>query len=289
MARGRRDKNARARTVSAPPRKQEPEQAASGRWKGPLTWFAGIASGVIIAAVGVVFTTWFNGPGSGAIDAVSSGPPIEVGHVAVDDSELPTVLREPVTDPGERVLMRSGGSDQLDALLTRHRVASVGDMNVTVVLVGNRNSVRIVDMKPVVRSRGLVSDGAFLAPITAGEVDTVELSTDLDRPPLRFTTPEDRRTSYFSKKQIDLKRDERVTLSLSIRGKKQYYEFDLVATVLAGDRSEQVVIKGPDGSPFRLTGAAKSYRSYYQESAMGGWEFRSRDQWCASDPVPEEC
>jgi len=281
MARGRRN-NTRKRKPPATPPKQESEQPESGRWKGLLTWFAGIASAVIIGAVGVVFTAWFNGPGSSAIDKISGGPPVEVAHVAIDYAERPTVLREPVTDPSERALMRTSGSRR-EAVLTRHRMALIGDMNATVVLVGNRSSARIVDIEPVIRTRGPVSDGAYLSPITAGEVGTIELHADLDRPAPRFTTSKDRRTPYFRKKQIDLKRDERVTLNLSIRGKKHYYEFDLVATVLAGDRSVEVVIHGPDGGPFRLTGPAKSYRSYYRESNLGGWELVPRDQWCAAN------
>ncbi|SEU34698.1 hypothetical protein SAMN05421811_112101 [Nonomuraea wenchangensis] len=84
------------------------------------------------------------------------------------------------------------------------------------------------------------------------------MAANLDRPAPRFTAGGD--IPYFRKKQIDLKRDEPVTLSLSFTGRKAYYEFDLRAIVLAYGRTEEIVIR-PDGGPFRLTGEAARYRS----------------------------
>ncbi|WP_143082454.1 hypothetical protein [Nonomuraea wenchangensis] len=91
-----------------------------------------------------------------------------------------------------------------------------------------------------------------------GEAGTVDMAANLDRPAPRFTAGGD--IPYFRKKQIDLKRDEPVTLSLSFTGRKAYYEFDLRAIVLAYGRTEEIVIR-PDGGPFRLTGEAARYRS----------------------------
>ncbi|WP_285780606.1 hypothetical protein [Microtetraspora sp. NBRC 13810] len=246
------------------------------------TWLAGILSAVIIAAVGVVFTAWFNARGSDTVDRIGGEPPIKVGHVAVDYAEQDAVLRKPVTDPGDRAaLLGNASGSRRDAVLARHRWAPLEKADVTVVLIGNRSSLRIVDIKPRVLVREPVSDGALLIHTPAGEVGTIELAADLDDPAPRFATAEDLDISYFRKKQIDLKRDERVTLVMSITGTAAYYEFDLLVTVLAEDRTEQLTIKGPDTSPFRVTGTADAYRAYYTVSPAGGWQPISRDRACA--------
>ncbi|MBB3733855.1 hypothetical protein [Nonomuraea dietziae] len=234
---------------------------------------------MIIAVIGVVFTAWFNARGPDVFDKIGGEPPIKIGHVDIDYSERDIALREPVTDTRERaILLGEGASDsQRDAVLARHHRAPLDHASVTVVLIGNRTNLRIVDIEPRVLARKPVSDGALAFLSTAGEADTVELAADLDAAAPRFTTTKDRNASYFRKKQIDLKRDERVTLSLTVVGKKAYYEFDFLVTALAEDRTEQIEIKGPDKGSFRLTGRADAYRSYYDY----GWRPISHDQVCA--------
>lgn len=279
MARARRKRRAKSAGADEAPASRT-EEAGDGRWKAARTWVAGIVSAVLIAAIGVVFTAWFNARGPDAVDRISGTPLIKVGHVAVDYSAQDTALRTPVTDPGERAaLLGNTSGSRRDTIMASHRWAPLGQANLTVVLVGNRSSVRIVDIEPRVLGRKPVSDGALLVYTAAGEADTVELSADLDQPAPRFATAED--ASYFRKKQIDLKRDEPVTLSLSIKGAAAYYEFDLLVTVLAEDRTEQVTIEGPGKSPFRVTGIADAYRAYYAVSPLRGWQPISRGQACA--------
>ncbi|MEU4227192.1 hypothetical protein AB0F17_23105 [Nonomuraea sp. NPDC026600] len=286
MAKVRQKKRAQPARTKAP---QAEQPAGSGR-KATWTWLAGILSAVIIAAIGVVFTTWFNARGPDTFDRISGGPPITVGYVAIEYEGQLTALREPVTDPDERVALRANAAGAArEAVLTSHHRALIDTMNVTVTLVGNRSSLRIVDMKPRILTRGPVSDGALLGASGAGEIDTIELAADLDRKAPRFTTDKDLKIPYFRKKQIDVKRDERVTLSMTISGKKAYYEFDLLVTVLAEARTEQIVINGPGKSPFRLTGAAKSYRSYYGDTSLGGWQPLSGEQVCEMEPTARGC
>lgn len=283
MARRRQGKTRTRGTANKDGNPAQGEASVSG-WKTARTWLAGIVSAVLIAAIGVVFTAWYTASGTDAVDSIGGAPPLTIGHVAVDLRERPLVLREPVTGPQDRATLLGRAVDDADvaAVLARHHVATIEDMNVTVVLTGNRSSLRIIDVRPRVLLRAPPADGALLRQGTAGEVGTVELVADLDRRPIHFAAKKDPRTAYFTKKQIDLKRDERVTLSLSITGKSAYYEFDLVATVLAGDRSEQVVINGPGGVPFRLTGPADSYRSTYSGLEAGGWAPASTDQDCTA-------
>ncbi|WP_326644999.1 hypothetical protein OG884_11855 [Streptosporangium sp. NBC_01755] len=271
MGRARRNKSTSPSRDVAARQQGEVEASDPAPPKGSPAWLAGIASAVILAVFGVVFTEWYNAHGSDTVEQVRGAAPITVGHVAVDYSERDTVLREPVTDPeGRAVMLAAHAGKQRDGVLARHQMALIDSMDVTVVLTGNRTSLRIVNIVPQVLARMPVSEGARLIAITgSGETGTVEMAADLDRPAPRFTT--DGGTEYFRKKQIDLKRDERVTLSLSFTGKKAYYEFDLLVTVLADDRAEKVVIKGPDGGPFRLSGEADRYRAYYREAPQGGW------------------
>ncbi|MEU1728968.1 hypothetical protein [Nonomuraea sp. NPDC005692] len=228
---------------------------------------------MLIAAIGVVFTAWYTASGSDAVQEIGGKPPLSVGHVEVQFDERALALREPVTEPRDRAILlgKATNSSERAAMLARHHVATIEDMTATVVLKANRSSLRIIDVKPRVLTRAAPSDGALLVPGTAGQPGTVELVADLDRRPVRFALKKDPGTAYFSKKQIDLKRDEMVTLVLSIAGVKAYYEFDLVATVLAGDRSEEIVINGPGGTPFRLTGRADTYRTVYQQSGGDFW------------------
>lgn len=272
MGRARRKKRTSVGRDVAAQRQEGAEASDSASPKGLLAWLAGIASAVILAAFGVVFTGWYNANGSDTVARARGAAPITVGHMAVDYSERDTVLREPVTDPEDRAVMLAvHAGKQRDAMLARHQMALIDSMDVTVVLTGNRSSLRIVDIEPRVLARMPVSEGARLIAITgSGETGTVEMAADLDRPVPRFTTDKD--TAYFRKKQIDLKRDERITLSLSFTGKKAYYEFDLLVTVLADDRTEKVVITGPDGGRFRLSGEAARYRAYYRQAPQGGWQ-----------------
>ncbi|TDD05398.1 hypothetical protein E1292_17180 [Nonomuraea deserti] len=246
------------------------------------TWLAGIVSAVIVAAVGVVFSAWFNARGPDAVDNIGGEPPIKVGHVAVDYAAQDTALREAVTDPADRaVLLGTASGSRRDSVMTRHDRAPLETADLTVVLVGNRSSLRIVDIQPRVLDRKPVSDGALFIFNPAGEAATIELSADLDDPAPRFTSPEDPDTSYFRKKQIDLERDERVTLSMTVTGTAAYYAFDLLVTVLTGDRTEQVTVRGPDGTPFRVTGTSSTYHAYYTTSPLGGWQPISRSGACA--------
>ncbi|MFI0418910.1 hypothetical protein [Spongiactinospora sp. 9N601] len=254
------------------------------------TWLAGILGAVLVAAIGVVFTEWFSTSGPDTVDRISGQPPLTIGHVAVDHTTRHTTLRRPVTDPGERaILLGAGSGSSRDAIMAGHDWAPLGTADVTVVLAGNRSSLRIVDIIPRVLARKPVSDGALFVYAAEGVAETVELSADLDQPAPRFTTARDTAedtardpdTSYFRKKQIDLKRGEPVTLVMAITGSAAYYEFDLQVTVLAEDRTEQITIKGPDGRPFRVSGIADRYRAYYGRSALGGWQPLSRAAACA--------
>ncbi|TDC11496.1 hypothetical protein E1267_00735 [Nonomuraea longispora] len=279
MARARQNRRAKPRRAAPTPRAEQAGPA--GRWTAMRTWLAGVLSAVIITAIGVVFTSWFNARGPDTVDRISGEPPIKVGHVAVDHSAQDTALREPVTDPGERaILLGNASGARADAVMARHDRAPLERADATVVLVGNRSSVRVIDIKPRVLTRAPVSDGAVLISTPAGEVDTVELSADLDEPAPRFTAAEDPGTSYFRTKQIDLKRGEKITLSLSVKGTAAYYEFDLQVTALAEDRTEQLTIEGPGGSPFRVTGTAEAYRAYYTVSPLRGWQPISRGEAC---------
>ena len=283
MAKKRRGKSVKPMTAPArPPEDQEAGQAGTGRGKAAWAWLGGILGAVVVTAFGVVFTTWFNARGPEVLDELGSGPVIGIGHVAVDQTARDVALREPVTDPVERAVLVGTGTieEKRNAVLDRHHGAPLDHTSIKVVLVGKRTGVRIIDIEPRVLDRQAVSDGALAFLSSAGEVETVELAADLDAPAPRFTAAKDPDESYFKKKQIDLKQGELVTLSLTVTGKKAYYEFDFLVTALAGDRVSKVEIKAPGNGPFRLTGFADAYRAYYAGSSSGSWQLISPAEAC---------
>ncbi|WP_158578656.1 hypothetical protein [Spongiactinospora rosea] len=254
----------------------------AGRWKAMRAWLAGLLGAVLVAAIGTAFTVWFEARGPDAVDRISGQRPLTVAHVAVDYATQHTTLRRPVTDPGERaVLLGAGSGSSREAIMRSHDWAPLGTADVTVVLAGNRSSLRIIDITPRVLTRKPVSDGALFVYSSEGVAQTIELSADLDEQAPRFTNAKNPDTSYFRKQQIDLKRDDPVTLAMSITGSAAYYEFDLQVTLLADGRTEKMTIGGPDGRPFRVSGIADRYRAYYGISALGGWQPLSRTAACA--------
>ncbi|WP_157246684.1 hypothetical protein [Nonomuraea typhae] len=266
------------------------ERSETGGWTPARTWVAGIVSAVLVAGIGVVFTSWYNAAGTDVVDRISGAAPVTIGHVSVETGDVPLALRMPVTDPdGRRVLL--GGHvtpAERQALLTRHKAAPIGGTIITVVLTGRRAGVRIIDVKPRVLAREPRSAGAYLGANFGGEVSTVEIRADLDAAAPRFTTRKEPDVRYFGRKQIDLKKDERVTLSLEVEAGQAYYEFDLLVTVLADERSEQLVINGPDG-PFRVTGKVRDFRSFYSKSDQGRWALMPTDQVCELFPKAKRC
>ncbi|MEV5498638.1 trypsin-like peptidase domain-containing protein [Nonomuraea fuscirosea] len=247
-------------------------------WKGMLAWLTGIVSVVLIAVIGVVFTGWFNARGADTIDRPSGTGPLAIEHVSINDADRDRALRKAVTDPDDRAVLLGTSSTAQDALLERYQEAPIGSVEVTVVLVGRVSSMRIVNMRPQILKRWSVSRGACLPRPRQGEVPTVEIAADLDRPSPRFTPKDKPDTSYFRETQIDLKRDERVTFSMTFHAEKAFYEFELVLTVAAGNHDERIVVRAPGGGPFRLTGQSnKGYDAYYTESPLGGLRVVHRD------------
>lgn len=273
MPRARRAKRNRRGPAGPPPGTEAPEEGRrSGR--ALLTWVAGILSAVIAAVVGVVFTGWFGSLGPGAFDELSGvAAPFTVAYVSIrDDPDL--ALREPVATARDRaILLGIPEEGERAEFMERHHAAPVGNVTAIAVLNGNRSSLRIADLRPRILSRGPVSAGALLRPAGAGEAGTIEIRADLDRKAPRFMPVEgnDKDTPYFESQQIDLARDERATLIMTFTARKAYYEFDIVATVVTGDGTEEVVIRGPGDRPFRVTGPAPDYRAEYSESPQGGW------------------
>ncbi|UBU08959.1 hypothetical protein [Nonomuraea gerenzanensis] len=272
------------RIAQSPAARGEGAENAEKSGRGLVMWVAGIVSAVLAAAAGVVFTGWFNTLGPGVFDEVVSKEPLTVAYVSISDEGPSIALRDPVTSPQDRAILL-GRADAMEeaAFLERHRAAQVGRMVVVAVLSGNRARLRIADVRPRVLEREPVSDSALLNPASAGEEGTIEIAADLDRPVPLFVPLKGRKTPYFQTKQIDLVRDEQVTLAMTLTACEAYYEFEFVATVVSDGRAEEVVIRRPGGLPFRLTGPAREYGVSYDEHPMGGWRPAS------ASPVKQEC
>lgn len=290
MARTRRNKQSKAvrpatPSPDPPPPKEAGDPAAAEpaearRSRPVLVWVSGIVAAVIVTASGVVFTGWFNSLGSAVFDEIGNTPPVTVAHVMTQNELLELALREPVTAPQDRaILLGRPNETQREAFLDRYQAAGVEQMWIAIVLQGNRAGLRITDVRPRVLRRAPLHDGALLKPKSAGEAPAIQLISDLDRADRRPTTPKDRRTPYFSAKQIDLVRGEQTTLSITMTADKAFYEFDFVATIVSDGRAVQMTIKRPDGRPFRLTGRAKKYGAIYRDAPSGAWESPAICDW----------
>ncbi|WP_043626807.1 hypothetical protein [Nonomuraea candida] len=109
----------RKKGSSSQARGGDPPEPGPGAWKAARTWVAGVASAVLVAAAGVVFTAWYTASGTDAVDQIGGKPPLTVGHVEVDLDERPLVLRG-----GQTKYERKG---QCPALPERALISGYGD------------------------------------------------------------------------------------------------------------------------------------------------------------------
>lgn len=105
---------------------------------------------MLAAALG----TWLTGLGNTVASSFNRGPALTaIADVLFDSNQY--ALTKPVTTVADRVTLLGGvASDQaVMSVIARHGGVAVGLLNVTLVLQGHRDSLRIVDIKPQVLTR----------------------------------------------------------------------------------------------------------------------------------------
>ena len=247
------------------------------------TWVSASIIGVA-GVVAAVIVTW---PHSQTPASTSSpGPgPIDL-HVGVDltsnDQGLWGYVNDSPTFPGTSLISRlERPGAAIDVKLTRDvrqtGAAKLKNQTVLLTFQGPRDrSVRITDIRPVVRSKQAPLNGTLVWAPPQGTEDSAEalLSLDDQFPVLQvnqrdgFGQPHPTGT-FFPSKTIHLNPGETTEVVLTTLAKTHSYtyELDIVYQSDAGAR-EQIV--NDHGQPFRITGLActasgvASYRAAYE-------------------------
>ncbi|MGK5553496.1 hypothetical protein ACSNOI_17935 [Actinomadura kijaniata] len=262
-------------------RRHPPAGAAPTGWRRllrrPLAWTLAALGTVAVTVAGGWLAT-FGGrlldPGKTAERV--TGAPAFTSVVEEITFPLEYVLPDVVSAPAERttLLTGAGGHSALRALVERHRGATARRMDLRIVLLGRRDGVRIVDAAPRIRAARPVPTGTRLVFGAEGEADTIELSADLDRPRPVFTRPKDRRTPYFRKHNIDLKRDEQVTLLVTLEARRRAYDVDLRLSYVEDGVPKTMDVPG-NGRVLRVSGTPRDRRAY-RERYEGGKDMAFR-------------
>ncbi|MDN3352014.1 hypothetical protein [Actinomadura sp. DC4] len=208
------------------------------------------------------------------------GPPISVRSIVLQrDADLAgdTFAFERPLDLAKRELDDIDAGGDLDGWAREHGGVDVQMVMAQVVLAGNqRDPVRILGMKAINQCRPPLT-GTLIEKPTGGEDDTVRLAFDLDE-----RNPEARTwqggsagfgKDYFGAKTVSLKYKEQQTFQMIGITQRQYCEFHLQVSVLAGKRTETVPVTN-GGRPFKVTSlsgrtSAPDY-SDYQKLYVGG-------------------
>ncbi|MFF8029249.1 hypothetical protein ACFZDJ_51115 [Streptomyces sp. NPDC007896] len=206
--------------------------------------------------------------------------------------EGPVAMRSAVTAVDERAVLANAASEEewMD-FLGKKRAAPVNQVTISAVLEGGRSKVRVVDMRPRIREKREKWTGAYFTPATAGEVETIPLTADLDRRRPAFSTTGKTSENYFRQRQIELSRGEITTISMTLTAQKASYEFDILVTVMADDKAKEVIIHPEGESAFRLTGReskASNYRQVFEEVG-GAWVQAPPGQWCVKLSLLKNC
>ncbi|MEV0901006.1 hypothetical protein [Actinoplanes sp. NPDC049802] len=257
-------RKSRQRPSAAPRPAPESDGATSsspGRLAGlvsrPAAWLAGVAAATLVA----VLTAWVPQHGRDTLAAWTGAPALRIMPVrtSADDYALPGE----VTEAADRAVLldSSASSSKLPDLLRRHAAAAVGQIKVRLVLEGDRNSLRVTDLKVRIRKVTGVLSGTYLGVVNAGEDDSIQMSATLDAADPVLRLPDAPHDPYFSRKQIDLARGERETLDITLTANRNTYEFDFVATVVSDGESYEQVIDGA-GQLLRVTGKLPDYHRY---------------------------
>ncbi|MFF4623051.1 hypothetical protein [Nonomuraea jabiensis] len=212
-----------------------------------------------------------------------AGAPVVAGTVTsrlyVTDS-VATAGRLPPAD--HAVLLQRLSFKQLNEVLSRNHAARVRQMNVVIVLQGQRSEpIRIIDVRPRVLRSGPIPTGTCLTIPSQGEESEFKVKANLDR-----QTPE-RGGPRFLPKSIDLADGERVTVEFTVAVEERWYEWDIevIYVYKSDEEPSSSFFRGADGQPFRITGEAKRYATVYGDSGLGaGFRVWGRNRPCNEPP-----
>ncbi|MFI2352148.1 hypothetical protein ACH492_35190 [Streptomyces sp. NPDC019443] len=225
-----------------------------------------MAAAVVGTVVSAILTGWFQEAAPDLSRRALGSPALEVRFAAdISDQTAPFALQKPVTTPQDRaMLVEPTSSREWQNFIREKNAAPVDRADMQIVLEGGRSKIRIVDLRPRILHKSTRWGGAYFIPATAGEVEAISVSADLDHPDPHFTQGKKGSRNYFHEKQLELARGEQVTLTISVTAKAAAYEFDFVATVIADGKIHDVPIRLPGKKPFLITARQAKPSGYSQ-------------------------
>jgi hypothetical protein len=266
------------------PQKSGTAMDAGGKplWRRGATYIIGLVV-ILIAAMVTAIGTGIGdtiGRRTGKIFSERFDPAKPFG-VTVDQatSTLPYAVPMVIKDPGDTTPLLDGSVDDGQALLVfvrQRNGAPTQQLVMNVVLTGtSANSIRIINMKVIRTALDQVLTGTKIQPPSGGGgEDTIPLVVNMDQPRHDILGRDSHR--YFTRRNIDLAKDERVTLNMEFKATKYSYRWLLRFDYVGPDNAKRSVFVDadgntsakPDGIPakrqFALTGMARRYRREFE-------------------------
>ncbi|MGW0822555.1 hypothetical protein [Streptomyces sp. NPDC002845] len=197
--------------------------------------------------------------------------------VSADYTDVPGVaLSKPLRRGDDAFALRRGidSNEKWADLLARQGGAVIDELKVSFVFTGVRDtSVRITDMTIHKLATSPTLSGTAIYPYTQGEVGSIPVHADLDQPRPRILGKDGK--PYFAAYDIDLAKDERVTVALSCQADAAMYRWVMSIDYVDDDGAHTVyvdrggkLIESRDKvslkSTFAVTGEAKSHTVVYE-------------------------
>jgi hypothetical protein len=274
-----------AKKVSKP--LQKPPNVSFSRRTG--IWMAGILTAALAAASGT-WLTGLSGKAAGAFH-LSSGPVLTATADVLFESNQ-YALTTPVTTIADRVTLQNGTAtgEAIMALISRHGGVAVGLLNVTLVLQGHRDGLRIIDINPQILGRHLPAPkAAYLVVPRQGTEPIQAVTADTD---LTFPELESGGVPYFSKYEVSLADGESESFQISFTAATGFRIFNLIITYLFEGKQYQQTVPGPDNGAFEIAGLARDYDYYgtiYWGPSWNQFEVASTAQACQMFPRSRGC
>jgi hypothetical protein len=276
-------------------------------------WIAGVAATVVAAIAVAIFVPYATSVGNRVSDSLNrpgqpAGPAVKIALVDEGPAEGETrATSNPLALSASQLASLNSLAEKasLDSLagkdspeyqnwFTNRGAIPVGSTAIRLVVQGNRNnSVRIVNMQPIMSCRAPLTGTLFYFP-HQGEDVTTQLVLNLDKP---FALPGYRigvarvNPNYFAHYTVSLKRNEQFTFNIVASTNAYYCEFKLKMTVLDGSRALTETISD-NGQPFRVTAAAYKEDNYnadrfahYQDLYIWGVMAHKEVIWVRANPA----
>lgn len=266
-------------------------------------WILGVAATVVAAVVAAIFVPYATSVGNHVNDSLNrpgqpAGPPVKIALVNEDPAAgetraISTPLALSASQLASLNSLAEKGSPAYQNWFTSRGAVPVDSAAIELVVQGNRNnSVRIVNMRPIVSCHAPLTGTLFFFP-HQGEDATTRLALNLDKPftPPGYSVGPQVRPNYFDHYTVSLKHNEQFTFKIAASTKAHYCEFKLEMTVLDGSRTLVETISD-NGQPFRTTAAVYKAnnndacsRARYHDLYVWGVIMHKEVTWVRANPA----